>query len=111
MQLLQNPPKYLINLLRHLLLLYELTSRVWARRQWRNMWFPGLLLGLAALNACSYLLADNPLAGRERNDVHPGYRSFPEGSHIIFYIVNDESVDIIGIPSEVRFVLAPAAGG
>ena len=43
-------------------------------------------------------LAENPCAGRERNDVHPGYRSFPEGSHIIFYIVSDDQVDIIGIP-------------
>jgi len=43
-------------------------------------------------------LAQNPFAGRERNDVHPGYRSFPEGSHVIFYIVSDENVDIIGIP-------------
>lgn len=43
-------------------------------------------------------LADNPLAGRERNDVHPGYRSYPEGSHVIFYIINDDQVDIIGVP-------------
>ena len=43
-------------------------------------------------------LAENPLAGRERNDVHPGYRSFPEGSHVIFYIISDDDVDIIGIP-------------
>ncbi len=43
-------------------------------------------------------LADNPLAGRERNDVHPGYRSYPEGSHVIFYIINDDQVDIIGMP-------------
>ena len=43
-------------------------------------------------------LAANPLAGRERNDVHPGYRSFPEGSHVIFYVVSGEFVDIIGIP-------------
>lgn len=28
----------------------------------------------------------------------PGYRSVPEGSHIIFYVVTDEYVDIIGIP-------------
>ena len=42
--------------------------------------------------------AENPLTGRERNDVHPGYRSFPEGSHIIFYVISDECVDIIGIP-------------
>ena len=43
-------------------------------------------------------LAQNPLAGRERNDVHPGYRSFPEGSHVVFYVVAGEYVDIIGIP-------------
>lgn len=40
----------------------------------------------------------NPLAGRERNDIHPGYRSIPEGRHIIFSIVNDENADIIGAP-------------
>jgi len=39
-----------------------------------------------------------PLSGRERNDVHPCYRSFPEGGHLIFYFVSDEYVDIIGIP-------------
>ena len=53
---------------------------------------------LRAMNSRFEWLAENPLAGRERNDVHPGYRSFPEGSHVIFYIVTDENVDIIGIP-------------
>ena len=53
---------------------------------------------LRSLNRRFEWLARNPFAGRERNDVHPGYRSFPEGSHVIFYILNDESVDIIGIP-------------
>ena len=53
---------------------------------------------LYGLNSRFEWLADNPFAGRERNDVHPGYRSFAEGSHVIFYIVNDNHVDIIGIP-------------
>lgn len=53
---------------------------------------------LRSLNRRFEWLAENPFAGRERNDVHPGYRSFPEGSHIIFYIVSDDHVDIIGIP-------------
>jgi len=43
-------------------------------------------------------LAANPFAGRERNDVHPGYRSFREGSHMIFYVISGEGIDIIGIP-------------
>ncbi len=51
-------------------------------------------------------LAENPLAGRERNDVHPGYRSYPEGSHVIFYIINDDLVDIIGIPHKSMDVSA-----
>jgi toxin ParE1/3/4 len=53
---------------------------------------------LTELNCRFQWLADNPLAGRERNDVHPGYRSYPEGSHVIFYVVNDDNVGIIGIP-------------
>ena len=53
---------------------------------------------LRSLNSRFEWLAENPFAGRERNDVHPGYRSFPEGSHIIFYMVSDDHVDIIGIP-------------
>ena len=39
---------------------------------------------LHGLNSRFEWLADNPFAGRERNDIHPGYRSYPEGSHIIF---------------------------
>ncbi len=53
---------------------------------------------LMGLNSRFQWLADNPLAGRERNDVHPGYRSYPEGSHVIFYMVSDDHVDVIGIP-------------
>ncbi|RLA54453.1 MAG: type II toxin-antitoxin system RelE/ParE family toxin [Gammaproteobacteria bacterium] len=54
---------------------------------------------LLGLNRRFQWLAENPLAGRERNDIHPGYRSHPEGSHVIFYIVDDDQqVDIIGIP-------------
>ena len=53
---------------------------------------------LRSLNSRFEWLAGNSLAGRERNDVHTGYRCFPQGSHVIFYMVNDGHVDIIGIP-------------
>ena len=54
---------------------------------------------LLGIGARFQWLAENPLAGRERNDVHPGYRSYPEGSHVIFYIIDDDhQIDIIGIP-------------
>ena len=41
------------------LLMYELGSRVWAKRQWRNMLFLPVLLGLAILNTVSYTTADD----------------------------------------------------
>ena len=53
---------------------------------------------LRSMNGRFDWLAENPLAGRERNHVHPGYRSFPQGSHVIFHMVGDGHVDIIGIP-------------
>ncbi len=43
------------------LVLYELTKRVWAVRQWRNMLFPPVLLALAVFNTASYASAHEPL--------------------------------------------------
>jgi len=43
-------------------------------------------------------LAENQMLGRDRSDVHPGYRCFPEGSHIVFYTLDGDFIDIIGIP-------------
>lgn len=45
-----------------LLLMLELGTRVWARRQWRNMLFLPVLLVLALLNSASYWSMDDPLA-------------------------------------------------
>lgn len=45
-------------------------------------------------------LADNPSAGKPRSDIKPGYFCFPEGRHLIFYIMTDGTVDIIGIPHQ-----------
>jgi toxin ParE1/3/4 len=43
-------------------------------------------------------LANNPHAGRIRDDIGQGYRSYREGSHLIFYIVERSVVAIIGVP-------------
>lgn len=53
---------------------------------------------LSSLNSRFEWLAENPFAGRKRNDVNAGYRSYPEGSHVIFYVVSEDHVSIIGIP-------------
>jgi toxin ParE1/3/4 len=45
-------------------------------------------------------LAENPTLGKPRDDVKQGYLCFPEGMHIIFYILKDKQVEIIGIPHQ-----------
>ena len=30
-------------------------------------------------------LAKNPYLGRQRDEIRPGYRSFPVGSYVVFY--------------------------
>jgi toxin ParE1/3/4 len=43
-------------------------------------------------------LVKTPNLGRARPDIRNGYRSLPEGKHIIFYRVADHLIEIIGIP-------------
>jgi toxin ParE1/3/4 len=43
-------------------------------------------------------LAKNSRAGRVRDDVGLGYRSYRQRSHLIFYIENKNFIAIIGIP-------------
>lgn len=45
-------------------------------------------------------LSDNPLLGKKRDDIKDGYYCFPEGQHLIFYIVSENGIDIIGIPHQ-----------
>lgn len=55
---------------------------------------------LHSLNDRFHWLARNPLAGRARDEVREGYRSFPEGQHVVFYVIKDDTVAIIGIPHQ-----------
>ena len=43
-------------------------------------------------------LSQNPGAGRLRDEIDHGYRSYRQGSHLIFYIVENDVVAIIGVP-------------
>ena len=43
-------------------------------------------------------LAENPLSGKHRADIGEGYYSFPEGRHVIFYLIGSGAIDVIGIP-------------
>jgi toxin ParE1/3/4 len=45
-------------------------------------------------------LAENPNAGKQRDDVKPGYYSFPEGLRIVFYKIKETGIEVIGIPHQ-----------
>ena len=42
-------------------------------------------------------LAEHPELGKSRPDVREGYHSYPQGSHVVFYLIRDDGIDIIGV--------------
>jgi toxin ParE1/3/4 len=69
----------------------------WTLRNWGADRMAGYL---RALSQRFDWLAQNPQRGRDRSDVGVGYRSFPEGRHMIFYLVIPEGIAIIGVPHQ-----------
>ena len=59
---------------------------------------------LHSLNDRFLWLALHPMAGRVRDDVAAGYRSFPEGQHIVFYIIQADKIAVIGVPHQAMDV-------
>jgi toxin ParE1/3/4 len=49
-------------------------------------------------------LAENPQAGKQRDDIKPGYYCFPQGSHLVFYRIIDDTLDILGVPHQTMDV-------
>jgi toxin ParE1/3/4 len=45
------------------------------------------------------MLVQNPLAGRERPELHMELRSFPVGSFLVFYVPLSDGVEIVRIMS------------
>jgi toxin ParE1/3/4 len=43
-------------------------------------------------------LAENPRLGKHRSDVTEGYYSYPQGQHVIFYLIGQGGIEVIGIP-------------
>jgi toxin ParE1/3/4 len=43
------------------------------------------------------LLGENPYAGRTRDELRPGYRSFPVGAYVIFYRVAKPGVQVLHV--------------
>lgn len=51
-------------------------------------------------------LAKNPLFGKHRVEIAEDYYSFPEGKHIVFYLINKDCIDIIGIPHKEMDIIS-----
>jgi toxin ParE1/3/4 len=49
----------------------------------------------ALLERCEWL-TENPLLGKQRDDIKVGYRYFPEGMHLVFYKQTKSGIDVIG---------------
>ena len=45
-------------------------------------------------------LAEDPQRGRSRDEIAPGYRSYPQGAHLVFYIVAGGEMVVIGVPHQ-----------
>lgn len=66
------------------------TEREWGRDQ-RNQY-------VLQFDQCFHLLGENPNLGQPCDEINPGYRQYPHGSHIIFYrVANDSAVEVIRI--------------
>jgi toxin ParE1/3/4 len=53
---------------------------------------------LSELDARCSWLAQNPGAGRSRDEIGHGYRSYPHGAHVVFYLIDGANIAIIGVP-------------
>lgn len=50
-------------------------------------------------------LAEHPRLGKHRPDIGEGYYCFPQGSHLVFYTLREDGIDIIGVPHQEMDVL------
>ena len=65
------------------------TENLWGKKQ-RDIYLKQLEKRFA-------WLAENPLLGKHRTDIQQGYYSFVQGQHVIFYLVGQNVIDIIGV--------------
>ena len=52
---------------------------------------------MRALDDRFHRLAEQPRSGKHRPDIADGYYCFPQGSHLIFYLIGKDVIDIIGV--------------
>ena len=74
------------------------TERQWGKAQ-RNVY-------LKDLEHRFVWLVENPRLGRPRSDVAESYFSFPQGEHLIFYLIGQEGIEIISVPHKEMDILS-----
>lgn len=75
--------------IRDLSAIWDYTEQRWGVRQAET--------DIGEMRAAIERIAENPDRGRARDDLRPGYRGYSIGSHLIFYVVSEDSVDVIRI--------------
>ena len=66
------------------------TEKQWGRAQ-RNLY-------LKQIDDAFHLLADTPLAGKDCGYIKEGYRKFPQGSHVIFFLESEvHGIEVIRV--------------
>jgi len=65
---------------------------------------------LRALQKRFAWLAERPDRGRRRPDVQEGYYSYPQGAHVIFYLVREDGIDILGVPHQRMDIMTYFSG-
>ena len=51
-------------------------------------------------------LGKNPHSGKCRQDIKAGYFCYPEGRHLIFYVIGEHQIEIIGVPHQSMDVVS-----
>ena len=71
-------------------------SSVWLHGFVRNCGF-SFRHYLKGLEKRFVFLAEQPQLGKHRPEISEGYYSFPQYQHIVFYLINSDCIDIIGV--------------
>ena len=50
---------------------------------------------LKMIDGCFQRLADDPMQGKARPDIHGQLRSFPVGKHVVFYLIKEKGLVVI----------------
>ena len=77
--------------------IWNYTTEVWSETQADSY--------IAVLYERFSWLAEFPRMGKQRPDICKGYFCFPQGSHLVFYLIRDNEIDIIGIPHKEMDIL------